>query len=202
MVSEHDKYAKEYDDQIRNYNCYIAEVLFGLSYEYIKKGESILDVGIGTGISSRLFYSAGLKVFGMDGSAEMLKICEQKGFSKELIEQDILTLPWPYQDDMFNHVVCCAVFHFIGDLDNLFEEISRIQKTGGIFAFTVMNNTGDQCVKGKYGKRIEDCMNIFSHKESYVNNLIKKNHYVKQKEISCFVGKNIFHAIVARLEKV
>lgn len=82
MASAHDKYAKEYDDQIKNYDCYMAEVLFGLSYEYIKKGESILDVGIGMGISSKLFCLAGLQVFGIDVSAELLNICEKKGNRK------------------------------------------------------------------------------------------------------------------------
>jgi ubiquinone/menaquinone biosynthesis C-methylase UbiE len=200
MPSEHDKFAKEYDVQIRTYNCYISDVLFGLSYEFIKKGESILDVGIGTGISSRLFYSNGLQVFGMDGSPEMLKICEQKEFAQELIEQDILTFPWPYQDDKFNHVICCGVFHFIGDLNMIFEEISRIQKTEGIFAFTVMNEIDDQPGLENYEKRIEDGLNIFSHNESYVNNLLIHNHYIKEKEIISFVGQTPFKAIVARKE--
>lgn len=202
MASEHDKYAKEYDDQIRNFNCNIAEVLFGLSYEFIKKGESILDVGIGTGISSRLFYLTGLTVFGIDGSVEMLKICEKKGIAKELIEKDILTLPWPFQDNMFNHVICCGVFHFLGDLDTLFEEIYRVQKSDGIFAFTIMNDLGDPCEENNYDKRIEDGLNIYSHTESYINDLLKNNHYNKEKEIISFVGKTQFKAIVARKDEL
>jgi len=198
MASEHDKFANDYDVQIRNYNCYIADVLFGLSYEFIKKEESILDVGIGTGISSRLFYSIGLNVFGMDGSAEMLKVCEQKGIAQDLIEQDILTFPWPYQNEKFNHVICCGVFHFIGELNLIFEEISRIQKSGGIFAFTVMNEIDDQFGLENHNKRIEDGLNIFSHKERYVNNLLNHNHYIKEKEIISFVGQTPFKAIVAR----
>ena len=201
MDSEHDKYAKEYDAQIKNYNCYIAEVLFGLSYEYIKKRESILDIGIGTGVLSRLFYSAGLKVFGLDGSAEMLKICDQKGFAKELIKQDILTFPWPFLDDYFNHVVCCGGLHFIGDLEELIEEISRVQKTDGIFAFTVMNSNSNQPGLDKYEKRIEDDLTVFSHKKGYINNLLKNNHYRKEKEIISFVGKTQFKAIVACKER-
>jgi predicted TPR repeat methyltransferase len=201
MASEHNKYAKEYDDQIKNYDCYIAEVLFGLSYEYIKKGESILDVGIGTGISSKLFYLTGLQIFGIDVSAEMLNICEKKGIAKELIEQDLLVFPWPYQNGMFNHVICCGVFHFIGDLDMMFEEISRIQKTDGIFTFTVMNGKDDRRNQEKYEKYIEDGFNIFCHKASYIYKLMKDNHYSKEKEIISFVGQTQFRAIVARKGK-
>jgi ubiquinone/menaquinone biosynthesis C-methylase UbiE len=202
MISAHDQFATEYDDQIKNYDCYIAEVLFGLSYEYIRKGESILDVGIGTGISSKLFSLAGLQIYGIDGSAEMLKICEKKGFAKQLIDQDLLVFPWPYQNDMFTHVICCGVFQFIGDLDRVFAEISRIQKPGGVFSFTVMNSHNDQRNRGKYEKLIEDGFSIFSHKAGYINKLMQNNHYRKEKEIISFVGQTQFRAIIALKEEV
>jgi predicted TPR repeat methyltransferase len=198
MTSAHDKYAKEYDYQIKNYDCYIAEVLFGLSYEYIKKGDALLDIGIGTGISSKLFYLAGLHISGIDGSAEMLNICKTKGIAEELIEQDLLVFPWPYRDDMFNHVICCGVFHFIGDLDKMFDEISRIQKNDGIFAFTVMDGKDNQRNQERYQERIEDGLNIFSHKARYIYKLMKNNHYSKEKEIISFVGQTQYRAIVAR----
>jgi predicted TPR repeat methyltransferase len=201
MASAHDKFAKEYDNQIKNYDCYIAEVLFGLSYEYVKKADTLLDIGIGTGISSRLFYLAGLDIFGIDVSRAMLSICKTKGIAKELIEQDLLVFPWPYQDDMFNHIICCGVFHFIGDLDKIFDEISRIHKNDGIFAFTVIDGKDNQRNREKYQKQIEDGLNIFSHKASYIHNLMKKNNYSKEKEIISFVGQTQFRAIVARKDK-
>jgi hypothetical protein len=33
MASAHDKYARDYDNQIKNHDCHIAEILFGLSLE-------------------------------------------------------------------------------------------------------------------------------------------------------------------------
>ena len=197
MASAHDSYAKEYDDQIKLQACYIAEVLFGLSYEYIKKGDSILDVGIGTGISSKLFFSAGLQVSGIDGSAEMINICKKKGITEELIEHDLLATPWPYRVERFDHVVCCGVFHFIGDLEKIFEEISRVHKMGGILAFTVMNDKVDQQNQGKYEQRMEGDFTVFCHKANYINNLIQINHYRTEKDIICQVGENQFRGIVA-----
>lgn len=201
MTSAHDQYAKEYDDQIKNYQCYIAEVLFGLSYEYIKKGESLLDVGIGTGISAGLFNLAGLVISGIDGSKEMLEICKNKQIAKELIEQDLLVFPWPYQNEQFDHVISCGVFHFMGDLDRVFQEIARIQKTSGVFAFTVMDWNDDQGGQGgqeRYKKQVEDGLDIFSHQISYIDTLLKNYHYHKEKEIVCFVGQTRFRAISAR----
>lgn len=198
MTSLHDKYADEYDNQIKLHNCSIAEVLFGLSYEFIKKGDFILDVGIGTGISSRLFYLAGLEISGIDSSEKMLDICEEKGIARELVIQDILVLPWPFNNSFFNHVICCGVFHFIGELDNLFEEISRVQKKDGVFAFTVMNCNNDNLIQKKYEKRFEDGLNIFSHKSSYIKKLMKNNHYQQEKEVVCYVEQTQFRVIVAR----
>jgi predicted TPR repeat methyltransferase len=201
MASAHDKYARDYDNQIKNHDCHIAEILFGLSYEYIKNGDSLLDIGIGTGISSKLFNLAGLNVFGIDGSAEMLDICKTKGIAKELVEQDLLVFPWPYQKDTFDHIISCGVFHFIGDLGKLFDEIACIHKKEGIFAFTIMDGKDDQHNRGKYQKRIEDGLNIYSHKASYLYQLMKNHHYGKEKETISFVGQTRFRAIVARKGK-
>ena len=198
MAFAHDKYAQEYDNQIKNYDCYIAEVLFGLSYEFIKKGETLLDVGIGTGISSTLFHLAGLQIFGIDGSSEMLKICEQKRIAKKLIHQELLVLPWPYPDGLFDHVICCGVLHFVSDLENIFEGFTRVQKNGGILAFTVMRDNNELPDKEKYEERIEAGLSIYSHKASYIYQLMKKNNFSKEKEIISFVGQTQFRAIVAR----
>lgn len=201
MASTHDQYAKEYDQQIKNQDCFIADILFGLSFEYIRRGESILDVGIGTGLSSRLFSSAGLHVFGIDSAAEMLNVCQKKHIAEELVEYDLLTLPWPYQKEKFHHVVCCGVFHFIGDLDKIFQEFSRIHKPGGILAFTVMKNNNEQQNQAAYDQRIEGDFTIYSHKDHYIYALMQNNHYRKEKEIVCNVGQSQFKGIIARKVK-
>ena len=46
-----------YDNQARKTNWFGPEVVFGLAYEFVKTGESLLDLGIGSGLSSILFLS-------------------------------------------------------------------------------------------------------------------------------------------------
>ncbi len=76
--------------------CWFApEVAFGLSYKCIEPGQTLLDIGIGTGLSSDLFRKAGLIIHGMDISEEMLDICRDKGY-ENLQQHDILQLPYPY----------------------------------------------------------------------------------------------------------
>ena len=72
--------AARYDQQYAEHGCHGHEVLFGLMYEFIKPNETLLDIGIGTGISSFLFHRAGLQISGLDFSKEMLDVCESKGF--------------------------------------------------------------------------------------------------------------------------
>jgi 2-polyprenyl-3-methyl-5-hydroxy-6-metoxy-1,4-benzoquinol methylase len=70
---------KAYDDEAEATGCHGPEVAFGLTYPYVQQGRSILDIGIGTGLGSVLYRKAGLKVYGMDASQEMLDACRSKG---------------------------------------------------------------------------------------------------------------------------
>lgn len=197
-VSPHDKYAQDYDRQIENYDCWLSEVFFGLCYEDIKGGETILDVGIGTGLSSRLFHLAGLRIYGIDGSKEMLAICRRKAIASDLVHQDILDLPWPYQNSSIQHVISCGVFHFIGELNSIFSEIYRIQVTDGLFMFSVMNRKEDQGTQPDFEEQLIDGIPVFIHSKKYIQELMKEFHYEKRKEIVCFVGATPFRVIYSQ----
>ena len=68
----HDAYAADYDAQVSAYDCYLAEALFGLCYDFVQPGQSLLDLGIGSGLSAAPFARAGLRVAGMDFAPAML----------------------------------------------------------------------------------------------------------------------------------
>ena len=195
MPSAHDKYALDYDLEIERYDCRIAEVLFGLCFEDIHPGESLLDVGIGTGISSLLFHRAGLRISGIDGSKDMLSICASKGITDALAHQDILSLPWPYPDASFDHVISCGVFHFIGELATVFTEIQRVHKPGGLFAFTVMKCSDEQVAVQQH---LVDDIPVFSHSAKTIQDLLDQHQYVKRKEIVSFVGETPYRVICAK----
>jgi len=106
-------------------------------YEYLNPHDTLLDIGIGTGRSSFLFQKAGLKIYGVDGSAEMLKICRKKGIGCHLIESDFLNKGIPIHDITFNHIISNAVFHLIWNIDEIFGEVYRLLISEGIFGFTL-----------------------------------------------------------------
>src|SRR5690606_29952736 len=133
-IIQDDQSAAGYDDQARATNWYGPEVIFGLTYEFIKPGETLLDLGIGSGLSSILFHRAGVQVYGLDGSSEIIKVCQAKNFTVELKQHDLRKFPLPYQANSFNHVISVAVLNSFRDLDPLFGESARIIKPKGIFA--------------------------------------------------------------------
>jgi len=83
IINDHQS-AVNYDEQARRTEWFGSEVVFGLTYEFVNPGESLLDLGIGSGLSSIPFHKAGLRIYGLDGSDEILEICASKGFAIDL----------------------------------------------------------------------------------------------------------------------
>lgn len=186
-ISAHDLEAAQYDKQVREYNSYGHDALFGMSFEYVNPRGCLLDIGIGTGLASQSFAKVGIEVYGFDGSTEMLKVCESKAFAKELKVFDLKNIPLPYSDSFFDNVICCGVLHFFDDLDKILKEVLRIIKPGGIFGFTVAAQTSDK--EAKTDDNLKDYLKtptpwgvpIFKHSARYVTNILQTNGFDKLK---------------------
>jgi phosphatidylethanolamine/phosphatidyl-N-methylethanolamine N-methyltransferase len=101
----------------------------------IMPGDSVLDVGIGTGLSLPL-YPCHCNVVGIDLSAEMLKKARQK-VSKyninhvSLMEMDASNLE--FNDNTFDHVIATFVISVVPDPVKVIAEMKRVcKKTGKI----------------------------------------------------------------------
>jgi predicted TPR repeat methyltransferase len=188
----HDLYAADYDNQVQACECHVADVLFGLCYEFIQPRQSLLDLGIGSGLSAALFAKAGLKIHGMDFSPAMLEICQNKGIAVDLKQHDLGQTPWQYPAAQFNHVVCCGVLHFVSDLDSIFNEVARILRVGGIFAFTTKTPSSASDAS-KYEKQLTGDFEIFSHSPEYIQSLLERRSFLRIKTQKCFVGEDLFN---------
>jgi predicted TPR repeat methyltransferase len=194
----HDAYAADYDNQVRASGCYAGEVLFGLSFEYFRLGQSLLDLGIGTGLSAIPFAKAGLQVYGMDFSPAMLELCRAKGIALGLKCHDLGKSPWPYVANEFDHLVCCGVLHFLPDLDVVFREASRVLSAGGIFAFTTKVPSAPRSGEQEYEQALVDGMGVFSHYPEYVESSIEKHTFDCLRVLKFFVGQDAFSAWIVQ----
>ena len=173
-VNKHvyEELASQYDEEVKAYDSYGHNVIFGMGFEFVSANEKLLDIGIGTGLASIQFARVGLKVYGLDSSQKMLDACRSKSFTEELKQCDISREPIPYKGGYFNHVVCCGVLHFLSDLNKLFSEIKRVIREGGIFAFTF-------APQEKSIAYIEEPtawgISIFKHSPQYIMKLLEAN---------------------------
>jgi predicted TPR repeat methyltransferase len=188
----HDAYAVDYDAEVQAYDCHVADVLFGLCYEFIRSDQRLLDAGIGTGLSAQLFAKAGLEIHGMDFSPAMLDICRAKGFAADLRLHDLLRYPWPYPTGGFEHVICCGVMHFIPELDGICGEARRVLTASGMFAFTTRLPTSDWVGHQPYDRQVVGEFEVFSHATDYIEAVLAQNAFTRLKTQRCFVGDDLF----------
>lgn len=177
-----DEYAGEFDKEGKERSWHGPDILFGLMYEYITPGDLLLDIGIGTGQVAAIFQKAGLKVYGIDGSKEMLKISRKKQVAIELKQLDLLQDEIPYAEAFFNHAVANAVLHITGDIEKSLGEVYRLLKKDGVFGFTtheqdpeMESDYKETDTKGKYMKIHEPYgFPVFKHTDLYVKSLLDK----------------------------
>jgi len=188
--------AVDYDEQARKTHWFGPEVVFGLTYEFVKQGDSLLDLGIGSGLSSILFHKAGVAVYGLDGSNEILQICAAKGFAAELKHHDLRDLPLPDASNFCNHILSVAVLNSFRDLNALFKEIARIIKGNGIFAFTVEDQQPGQedsyainRVDVSEKAKVETAVTLFRHRNDYVIQLLDQSGFVLLKALEFLAFK-------------
>lgn len=128
---------KYYDKISKGYNeLYEKEQLEKLRIvkKYIKKG-SLLDVGAGTGISTRFFEDI-CDCTALDPSEEMLKHYKGKkviGRAEEL----------PFEDKSFDNVISITALHHC-DIDKAIKEILRVVKDDGVVIVTLLKKSNKE----------------------------------------------------------
>ena len=172
--------ASHYDSKAEEYGWRGPEVVFGLSYSFINPGQSVLDIGIGTGLGSVLFHKAGLLVYGMDVSTEMLEACRSKGFAADLKKHDLTVEPYPYDEASLDHAVCLGVLNFFKNLHLVFREVARILRDNGIFVFVVGDRgPGEEAefVVGREHTQTDSSVTMYRHGTEEINDLLDENHF-------------------------
>jgi ubiquinone/menaquinone biosynthesis C-methylase UbiE len=104
----------------------------------VRPGATVLEIGAGRGIVSWAFASSGCEVYAVEpdpsplvGTGAIRSLCAASGQSISVVETVGERLS--FSDSTFDYVVCRAVLHHVGDLDQVCREVFRVLKPGGRF---------------------------------------------------------------------
>lgn len=211
--NSHGEHAADYDRQASEHGWHGHEAFFGLMYEFVKPGQTLLDIGIGTGLGSFLFHKTGLRISGFDSSQEMLDTCASKGFAAQLVRHDLQHVPFPYPPQSFDHVISLGVLNFFADLAPVFEEAARIIRPHGLFGFTVEERKPGQQAEyvirtsgGAGRENEEEVVNMYRHSDAHIRGLLAGNGLTPLKGFEFLVDRRpaesmdiYFKAYVARM---
>lgn len=123
----------DFGSLVKNYErarrMYPKEV-FSFLKSYIPKNPLVLDLGCGTGISTRQIAKFA-KVIGCDPDPIMLRVAKKNKVSEK--ENYVLgsSQNLPFKDETFNAVTAFAAFHWFDDKKSL-REIKRVLRPGGV----------------------------------------------------------------------
>lgn len=129
-------------DLLGNVDIYVLDqILKGCYYE----GQSILDAGCGSGRNLKWFYQNDFLITGIDVDKERIKLAK-KIYPIAAANFSVGTLDkMPYDNEAFDHIICCAVLHFAKDtshFDKMFAEIYRVLKENGTLLIRMASDIG------------------------------------------------------------
>ena len=178
---DYKKVTSEYDNLSKQHQWQAPALLFNYLSAFVREDTKLLDIGVGTGISSSRFQDKRVELYGLDNSFEMLAICKAKNMFKDVKLFDILTDEIPYIDETFDYVICLGVLHFFSNLNKIFAKISGVVKSNGFFAFTIIEYHKDD---HPYGTETVNEVNLYHHSKDYINSLTNQFNFISLYEQS------------------
>ena len=173
--------ARTYDawfNQDRHRYCLNLEIKLLLDFLSVKKGQRILDIGCGTGISLEPLLDKGLSLTGIDPSLYMLDIASKKFKNKVDIHRGSAE-DLPFDDNEFDSVFFFTSLEFTERPGKAIEEACRVAKDTIVI-----------CVLNKHAP-----LNLFRRVKGFFAPTIYNHAYF----FSIWELKKILHAILGKV---
>jgi SAM-dependent methyltransferase len=119
----------------------------------IAPGRDVLDLGSGPGESTAMMAATGAQVTGVDFSKPMIETARRRHPTLRFHEGDVEVLP--FGDRTYDAVVANCVVHHLARPLRVFEEVTRVLRPGGLFAFTVWGSLEEQTGFGVFFEAVQ-----------------------------------------------
>jgi SAM-dependent methyltransferase len=172
----------------RRNGAFVHELAGGvLEWLAASSGESILDLGCGTGELTQRIAAAGAHVSGVDASPAMVAGARSRGIAAEEGKAESL----PYPDASFDAVFSNAALHWVRGQDAMMDEVHRVLKPGGRFVAEMGGHGNVAAIlvaltavleRHGYGDR-EDGVNYYPSVEAYTKRLQHHGFHVQRMEL-------------------
>lgn len=139
----------------------------------LSKINNFLDVGPGTGaLEVEIAHNfANVKIYGIDISEELRKVCTAKGIKNAEFQHGSIT-DIPFEDGKFDLVVNIGVLqNFNGSMDRALDELCRVVCVGGFLYMVALDG---ECNWYKDGTRVKNPLNQYNSPDQLIDELISR----------------------------
>ena len=136
-----DEYADRFDSHLVHALKYsVPEQLAGLlqahAWRNVEKWD-VLDLGCGTGLAGVAISAYARQLVGVDLSAKMLEKAAARNLYRRLERLDLIAMMKLEAANSYDVVIAADVLVYIGRLDELVDQLRRLLRPQGLFAFSV-----------------------------------------------------------------
>lgn len=120
-------------------NNFTYRIIFDVLTKYIKKDDTILDIGCGAGTVSLYFANQGHSVYGIDISKRAIdaSIQSSKVLNIDKVMFKVMDFPEEIPAKSFDVVILCEVLEHLKDDEDALGKVFRLLKKGGIAVVSV-----------------------------------------------------------------
>lgn len=176
----------------------------------VQSGQTLLDVGCGTGLFLKSAAGSGLKTTGLELSDSALALARQNSPTSTLVQGEGEHLP--FEDKSFDYVCCLGTLEHMADPDKGLAEMVRVAKDGARFFIVVPNDNYLfwKLKKIKKGtaqrdfeelKKLPEWISFFAKGGLEVAGRIKQDRYPSQ-ELKIFAAKNPYRMLRRAIYKL
>ena len=134
--------APQFDNRYESSRAFVERyrVWTELFSRHINSTDHVMDLGCGSGVFSSYLAETGCVVTGVDGSAEMIKLCNQKktvGSARYVVQSLPLSNPADYAAQ--HVIIASSLLEYIDDVGRMLEQIHAMLKPNGLLIVSMPN---------------------------------------------------------------